>query len=88
MKVAVLAISILALASCSKNKCYTCTITRVSPDKAINERTVYPDHYCGKKKKEIDDLVASNTYITSRAHPTTGAPVDVQVSMTCKESGK
>ena len=74
-------------ASCYKNKCHTCTITKVSADKSINIKNVYPEQYCGKRPKEISKIEQDGTYTTSLPNPQTGVPTDVAVTTTCK-SGK
>ncbi len=84
MKYAAAACLALLLSSCYKNKCYTCTIKKVSADKSINSTVVYPEQYCGKRPKEISKIEQEGAYTTSLPNPQTGVPTDVAVTTTCK----
>lgn len=88
MRYLVLLFFALSLSSCYKNRCYTCTVKKLSADKSINTTTVYPEQYCGKKPKEISKIEKDGTLTTSLPNPHTGAPTDVAVTTTCRETGK
>ncbi|MBX2906369.1 MAG: hypothetical protein KF744_10055 [Taibaiella sp.] len=78
----------LLLSSCYKNKCYTCTVKRVSSDMSINVTKVYPEQYCGKSPKDIDKIEKEGSYTTTQPNPITGTDVDVTVTTTCVAAGK
>lgn len=88
MRFACLIVLSFLLSSCYKNKCYTCTVKRVSSDMSINVTKVYPEQYCGKSPKDIDKIEKDGSYSTTQASPITGLDVDVIVTTTCAAAGK